>query len=118
MSKQKITTKALKDRLYYKKVFKVGYCDLSYLLHFQSPDYYTCGVYGWNYDCYIIGEYAINTGYRGMFGTVTNCYNLSREYNEKAWEIIKDWSIPYEEQEKQVNALLMEYLHKLETLTD
>ena len=29
-----------------------GYCDLQYLLTNHSPNAYTCGVYGWNFDIY------------------------------------------------------------------
>lgn len=39
-------------------------------------------------------------------------YNLSKEYEEKARKIVCDWSISYEEQKKQVNILLAEYLQK------
>ena len=87
MTKIKMTSKALKECFSYelkqKKVFSIGYCTLQHLLHFHSPSYYTCGGYGWNYDTYIIGDYVINTGYRGMFGYSVD-YDLSREYELKA----------------------------------
>ena len=115
MKKIKITSKALKERFYYelrqKKVFSIGYCTLQYLLYFHSPIFYTCGVYGWNYDTYIIGDYVINTGYRGMFGYSVD-YDLSREYELKAEKIIADYSIGYEKQKELVDNLLMEYLNK------
>lgn len=115
MNKAKMTSKALKEMYWHelqnKKVFSIGYCTLSYLLQYQTPSFYTCGGYGWNYDSYIIGDCVINTGYRGMFGYSVD-YNLSREYEEKARKIVCDWSIPYEEQRNRVNSLLAEYLQK------
>ncbi len=117
MTKIKVTSKALKERFYYelkhKKVFSIGYCTLQSLLYFHSPVFYTCGAYGWNYDTYIIGDYVINTGYRGMFGYSVD-YDLSREYELKAEKIIYDYSIGYEKQKELVNNLLMEYLKKAE----
>lgn len=115
MTKIKVTNKALKNMLYYelreKKVFSIGYCTLQYLLYFHSPNFYTCGSYGWNYDSYIIGDYAINTGYRGMFGYSVD-YDLSREYELQAEKILNDNSIDYEKKRELVNNLLMEYLKK------
>ena len=115
MTKTKMTSKALKTRFSYeldkKKVFAIGYCTLQSLLHFYSPDFYTAGVYGWNYDSYYINGYVINTGYRGMWGYSVD-YDLSREYELKAEKIIYDNSIGYEKQRELVNNLLMEYLKK------
>jgi hypothetical protein len=36
----------------------------------------------------------------------------AHDYDDKAREICSNWDIPYEEQRKQVNALLAEYLEK------
>ena len=116
MNKGKMTSKALKEMLSYelrqRKVFSIGYCTLQYLLYFHSPSFYTSGGYGWNYDCYIINnEYAINTGYRGMFGYSVD-YDLSREYENKAAAIVNDYTIEFEERKAKVEALLLEYLKK------
>lgn len=46
----------------------VGYCDAWAMLSGITPDYYTAGVYGWNFDVYIIAGLTICTGYRGMIG--------------------------------------------------
>ena len=77
----------------------VGYCTLQYLLWFQSRDFYTTGVYGWNFDAYTFGDYCITTGYRNMIHNV-EAENVN-EYDNKALEIIKDSSLSYEEQKKQ-----------------
>lgn len=115
MNKTRTTSKALKERysneLHNKKVFALEYCTIQNLLRFVDPDFYTCGVYGWNYDNYYFEGFVINTGYRGMWGYSVNYY-LSREYNLKAEEIIYNYNISYEEQKKQVTELLREYLNK------
>lgn len=48
----------------YKKIFKVPYCSIPELDYFFTPIAYNSGVYGWNYDIYGFGKYAISTGYR------------------------------------------------------
>ena len=45
-------------------IYKVGYCELQNELKNIEPDYYTCGVYGWNADIYIMSDFIICTGYR------------------------------------------------------
>lgn len=47
----------------------VGYCDAQSMLSGITPDYYTAGMYGWNFDVYIIAGLTICTGYRGMIGS-------------------------------------------------
>lgn len=121
MNKTKLTSKALKERFSYElrqhRVFAFGYCSLQYLLYFHSPDFYTSGGYGWNYDSYYIVDavngvdYVINTGYRGMFGYSVD-YDLSHSYENKAAAIVNDYTIEYEERKAKVEALLLEYLKK------
>jgi hypothetical protein len=85
------------------------------LIHYVSADYYTCGVYGWNFDVYTFGNYAITTGYRGMIDNVSKDYSsLIHEYDDKARELIKtQWEKPYEELKAEVNNLLKEFLQKV-----
>lgn len=80
----------------------VGYCGLQSLLRYQSPRFYTCGVYGWNCDVYTFGDWAITTGYRGMVSHVDGLgYDRTREYEKKAEALgTRD----------AVNGLLKEYL--------
>ena len=87
-----------------------GYCSLQYLLWFQSRDFYTTGVYGWNFDAYVFGNYCITTGYRNMICHV-EAKNVN-EYDNKASEILKDSSLSYEEQKSKINALLKQFLEK------
>ena len=111
MAKAKTTRKWINENFY---CVSFGYCELQYLLTFQEPRFYTCGVYGWNFDAYTFGDYAITTGYRGMISNVKTPidrnYNTVRDYNEKAKEIIKDTSIEYEDRKKKVNELLKDFL--------
>ena len=92
--------------------YGTGYGDLQYLLHFQDADFYTCGVYGWNFDVYTFGKYAITTGYRNMVHHVETQWELEKEYEEKARQIIYS-DIDFDEQKKQVNKLLKEFLEKV-----
>ena len=87
-----------------------GYGDLQYLLKYQDREYYTSGVYGWNFDVYTFGDYAITTGYRGMIHHVERNYELEREYDKKAYDIIYCHS---ENAPELVNKLLEEFLKKV-----
>ena len=111
MAKAKTTRKWINENYY---CLSAGYCDLYYLLYFQDARFYTCGVYGWNFDAYTFGDYAITTGYRGMISNVKTPidrkYNTIRDYNNKAKEIIEDTSIEYEDRKKKVNELLKDFL--------
>lgn len=105
MAKAEVTRKWLANNY---TCCAVGYCDLQYLLKFQSKDFYTAGVYGWNFDAYTFGSYCITTGYRNMIHHVKA--NNIHEYDSKAREILKDSSLSYEEQKNKVNELLEKFL--------
>lgn len=93
--------------------YGTGYGDLQYLLRFQDARFYTCGVYGWNCDIYTFGGYAITTGYRGQVHHVDRQYELEREYDKKAEEIIGNYELSAEERERKVNTLLKDFLQKV-----
>lgn len=86
----------------------VGYCDLQHLLTNHSPNAYTCGVYGWNFDVYEIYGLTICTGYRGMVGP--RCEGIS-EYEEKAAKILswENKEMTYDEKREAVENLLREF---------
>ena len=110
MAKAKVTRKWIKDNF---TCISVGYCNLQYLLHYQNKDYFTCGVYGWNFDSYTFGNYAITTGYRGMINNITKDYTaLIYEYERKAREIVEDWNYKGDKRQA-VNKLLKEFLSKV-----
>ena len=93
--------------------YGTGYGDLQFLLRFQSPRFYTCGVYGWNCDIYTFGDYAITTGYRGQVHHVDRQYELEREYDNEAYKVIDCDELSWEEKQKKVNTLLKDFLHKV-----
>lgn len=111
MAKARITRKWLSENYY---CCGVGYCDLYYLLYYTDARFYTCGVYGWNFDAYIVcvddTEYCITTGYRGMIREFT-AKNVHL-YNERAQLIIKDINLSYEEKKKRVDALLKQFIRE------
>lgn len=93
----------------YDKVVKVGYCELQHLLRYCNADNYTCGVYGWNADIYCFGDIAIVTGYN-PFGNIKLDHDKIKEYDNKAHNIICDYSLTYEQQKEQVTELLNNFL--------
>lgn len=113
MPKARVTKKWLRYMWRGDKVLSVGYCDLQHLLSGHSPDYYTCGVYGWNFDAYYVHGVLITTGYRGTFGKSVS-YELTSEYDKKAEELMKsDLSVKSPEKYRdQLEGLLQEYLKK------
>lgn len=60
--KYRITQKETRQN--FAKVFKVGYCEIESIGYFLGPEAYNDGIYGWNYDLYVFGQYAICKGYR------------------------------------------------------
>lgn len=86
----------------------VGYCDLQHLLTNHSPNAYTCGVYGWNFDVYDVYGVTICTGYRGMVGP--RCEGVA-EYEKKAKEIFswENKEMTYDEKREAVENLLHDF---------
>jgi len=96
--------------------YRLGYCDLQTLLRYKDPVAYNHGVYGWNWDGYVIrsssGKYiAITTGYRNMIGQHIE-HDLIREYEEKAQDVVKElmWKDGLEEA---LDALLDEFIEAI-----
>lgn len=108
--KLKTTQKRVKEA--YRHVIRIGYCDLWYLLHYKNPIAYTYGKDGWNADIYDIGGgVAICTGYRA-FGDIRPDYDLQKEYNDKAKEIIRNTKFDDNPKEK-IDNLLKEFVVKV-----
>jgi hypothetical protein len=93
--KAKTSMKNITNRF---ETYSCGYCDLQYIMRMTEPQYYNCGVYGWNCDIYVnYGRgMAITTGYRNMRGKMIP-HEIIDKYSKIAEEISKDWSKPYEE---------------------
>ena len=101
--KFKTSTKQIKSS--YQDCISAGYCDLQYLLNFEKPKAYTCGVYGWNYDVYEIEGVAICIGYRGMPGR--RAVGI-REYEKKAMDVLYNPAIS--DKRAAVTQLLYEFI--------
>ena len=123
MSKARVTRKWI--ALHYQCV-SVAYCGLSDLLQFHKAQFYTCGVYGWNFDCYTFQihgvDYAITTGDRGM---IDNCKKnqknsslLANEYNNKAREILDSRVLSWKKKEYELEKLLTEFLYQVFSIED
>lgn len=112
MAKIKTTAKAIRNA--YPNIITIGYCDLQYLLGYFSPAYYTCGVYGWNCDIYIIdSETVIATGYRPVNGKYHN-YEIVKKYNDKAKsEIYGNWDEDYDTKKDKANKLLSDFVKEI-----
>jgi hypothetical protein len=96
MSKQHTTIKNIRNN--WAKVFRAGYCDLSYIFHHEEPQYYNAGVYGWNCDIYCdySRDIAITTGYRNMAG-IRIPDEILKKYDAIAKKIIENqWGESYE----------------------
>ncbi|MBO5874881.1 MAG: hypothetical protein J6Q35_07670 [Rikenellaceae bacterium] len=102
--KFKTTQKAIRNG--YKRVFAVGAADLQYLLTFENPMAYNSGVYGWNCDIYDFGDIALTTGYRPFGESLP--YELVREFNTQAKDILTDSKLEYTECKELVYRLLWE----------
>ena len=78
MAKVQTTRKALMAA--YAPYYRVclGYCELQEYIRFLTPAYYTSGQYGWNCDGYIIGDYLLTTGYRGMLGEYLDAKEIEK----------------------------------------
>ncbi len=104
--KYKTTAKAIRENTCNPR--SVGYCDLQHLLTNHSPNAYTCGVYGWNFDVYDVYGVTICTGYYRMVGP--RCKGIA-EYEEKAAKILS-WDnkeMTYDEKREAVENLLHEF---------
>lgn len=90
--KRLVTAKFLKG--YAPDLYYCGYCDAQYILRGMGafPVFYTRGIYGWNFDAYLIpiGKNFIcfETGYRGMSGAKVDFKN----YNEIAKKIVEKYN--------------------------
>ena len=105
------TTKAAINNGYYYKIC-IGYCDLQYLLNYENPVAYTCGIYGWNADIYDLSDITgynacIVTGYR-PWGNIRADYSRNRAAEEKAEKIVHDYKRDIDERKAELKNILRE----------
>ena len=86
--KSRIAAKDLRS-MFKGKAITLGTQEPYYLLRYHNPDWYTCGVYGWNFDAYDIDGVLIMWGDRGTFGKLAD-YDRIRFYEDKAKEICNE----------------------------
>lgn len=116
MGKIRTTRRELKENF---KCYGFGYCALQNILYFERTRFYTCGIYGWNFDAYVIEhkgqEICLTTGYRGMIYNDTQkiSYNTVKEFDSKALKIICNNALSYDNKKIAVTALLHEFLDEL-----
>ena len=98
----------------YRYVISEGYCDLQHLLYYRNPVAYTSGIYGWNADIYEIRNgVAISTGYR-PFGNIKPDYELAREYDNKALDLINEYrNKDFDDLKKELDKLILEFVKKV-----
>lgn len=85
MLKMNVTRKYLCNN--FTNIISVPYCDLQDLLRYESPLWYTSGLYGWNADVYLIDiDTIIVTGYR-PFGNVHPSHELTDIFNSAAQKV-------------------------------
>ena len=120
MTKIKIDMKSINHG--FRKVFRAGYCDLQYIYRYEDPQFYNCGVYGWNCDIYVDykRDIAITTGYRNMRGKNIP-HEIIKKYSEIAKEIAKEiekapFSKPYEEIKAALDENRENFLDELDKL--
>ena len=92
----------------YSNILKLSYCELQHLLNRFSPQYCTCGIYGWNADVYIIDGMCIVTGYNPFGGEYPASDEIDRV--EKEYQELKELHLSYEDETKKVIDLLRSLL--------
>ena len=91
----------------------IGYCDLQRLLRYEDKIGYTCGVYGWNADIYVLGNVAIVTGYR-PFGEWGKPQGIVKKYEDKAKKILDDERIKsWETRRDKLHKLLEKFVQEI-----
>ena len=114
----KVKTDMKRIRNGYAKVFRCVYCDLYYIYRYENPQFYNCGVYGWNCDIYIDykRDIAITTGYRNMAGERIPD-EIIRKYSAIAKTIVENGSFTdFEKVEKELEENRENFLNELDML--
>ena len=105
----KIKTTAKEVRNAFSKIIALAPCEATELLRAHSPMLYTYGIYGWNFDVYVIEDTAICVGVRGMPG-IRPERDLIQWYDDCARGIWAEVSCPYKECVEQVDVLLRNFI--------
>lgn len=111
MTKIKATRKDMIKQ--FPNAYSVGYCDLQFLLNAYKATYYNAGVFGWNWDGYMIDlDTVIVTGYRNTVGKPIP-YEISEKYNNLAADVYKNSKFNWTETKAQLETLMAQMLEEL-----
>lgn len=110
MSKKEITSKYLKA-LYKNNIVRVPDGSCQRLFNLMEPEFYHAGIYGWDYDVYSIGGYAIITGYRAFKCRMID-YDVCKAYDTEAAQILHD-SITTEEAKGKLDKLIWKFMEEV-----
>lgn len=113
----KATRKELKETF---DCIGCGYCNAQYLLNYESPIFYNYGVYGWNFDGYILRhsitgqKLLLTTGYRNIIHNdiAQNDYEIISKYNKLAEVRLAQSPYPSREEMQQLINELIEEIYK------
>lgn len=111
--KQKMSKNDIRNE--FDTVVFVPYCGLDSLLVFDDPIGYNCGVYGWNYDVYDLGNRcAIVTGYRvpNTIADIQMDHTKMKDYNAWAQAILRNEGVNYDTAKRQIEALKRSLIEK------
>lgn len=108
--KVRVSAKELRQR-FGGRTITLGTFSPNYLMAYNSPDYYTCGMYGWNFDAVVFGNTLICWGDRGTFGKLAD-YDRIQFYENKAKEIYEHLYKDYSQEEviKKIDELLRDFI--------
>ena len=111
----KLQTTKTNIRNNFHTVLTAGYCELQYLLNDCNAFAYSSGVYGWSCNYYTpstkYSGVCIATGYNtGRLGVKRVSYELVKEYEQKARELVLDYS--QNSKSEALNALIDEFIEK------
>lgn len=110
MNKIKVTAKEVRNT--FVKIIALEPCEAVELLRAHKPILYTSGMYGWNFDVYIVEDTAICTGFRGMTG-IRPDHELVKVYENRARAIWNEFDRPYKERVKRVDDLLASFISEV-----
>lgn len=97
-------------------VLTVGYCELQYLFNYSNAFAYSAGVNGWMCDYFAPSDkfrgVCIATGYNtGRLNGKRVSYELVKEYEQKARELVCDYNTQINKREA-LNNLIDEFIKK------
>ena len=103
----KISAKQVKET--FPRILSVPYGAAQNLLRFDTPCYYTAGVYGKNADVYCEGDAVIATGYR-PFGKKAR---FVKKYEEKAGKFLSEnRNADYKTQIEGLNKIILDWIQE------